>query len=197
MTRLRCSIVQMAALLAVLALDMAVIRSLARTIPGSNQLLYLIPIDGTHWLPFLTLALGVLPMASVLVLATTSHVLAFRRGGTVSAYWIGFMAFGWLSVSLFVAVAALSPPAVQGYLIWVGERIGPAIVAVLGDDQPEWLFTAIESILCVVEFALPELSIALAGGWWIGRSGGRIGVEPRASEETCRYPGLSCGAAHA
>jgi hypothetical protein len=48
MKRWQCSIGLLAAILAVLALDLAVIRSLTRCQPGSNQWLYLVPIDGTR-----------------------------------------------------------------------------------------------------------------------------------------------------
>ena len=73
MRRLRFSVVFLMMVSAVAALDMAVMRSLFRHATGTNQTLYLVPIDGTHSIPFATLALGVLPMASLLVLARSSR----------------------------------------------------------------------------------------------------------------------------
>jgi hypothetical protein len=198
MKRLQCSIGLLAAILAVLALDLAVIRSLTRCQPGSsNTWLYLVPIDGTRWVTFLTFSVGVLPMASVLVLATISHALTIRRGGTVSTRWIGFVAFGWLSVFLFMVVAALSPPAIDEYLFRSGNLIAPAVIAALGESPPDWLVDVLEVIHCVVVLTLPEVLIAMAGAWLIGRSGGRVGVEGRAPGATVRYPGRSLGAADA
>ena len=76
MGRPRFPLILLMAASAVLALDMAVIRSLNRPIPGSNGLLYLVPIDGTSWMPFSALAYGVLPMASLLVLVAASQFMA-------------------------------------------------------------------------------------------------------------------------
>ena len=82
---LRFPLVFLMAVLALVALDIAVIRSLLREAPGSNQTLYLVPIDGATWLSFAALALGVLPMASLLVLNAMFQVPKIRRSGTVSA----------------------------------------------------------------------------------------------------------------
>jgi hypothetical protein len=177
MPRLRCSLGLLAAIVAVLALDLAVIRSLTRTsAPGSNQWLYMVPVDGTHWLSFVGIALGVLPMATVLVPLTISHAWTIRRGSPVSTFWFGFVAFGWLSVFLFMVIADLSPPAIHGYLGWSGSLISPAITVFLGDSPPELLLQSMELILVFVDFGLPEVVIALLGGWLVARSGSRIQV---------------------
>jgi hypothetical protein len=136
-------------------------------------------------------------MGSVLVLATISQALTIRRGGTVSTRWIGFVAFGWLSVSLFMVVAALSPPAIDEYLSQSGNLIAPAVIAAVGERPSLWLLGVLEMIHCVVVLTLPEVLIALAGAWLIGRSGGRIGVEGRAPGAIVRDPGRSLGAADA
>jgi len=198
MRRLRCSLGLLAVITAVLALDMAVVRSLARTNPpGSNQLLYMVPVDGTHSLAFVGLTLGVLPMTTVLVPATVSHAWTIRRGGTVSTYWFGFVAFGWLSVFLFMAISALSPPAMYGYVEWTASLISPAITVVIGDSPPNWLAEAMELILVAVDYMLPELAMALVGGWLVARSGGRIGVERRAPGAGLSRPVRSLEAADA
>jgi hypothetical protein len=192
MRRWRCSIGFLAAVLAVLALDLAVIKSLARgTDSNPIQWLYLVPIGVGRAVTFLGLALGVLPMASVLVLATTSQVLTIRRGGTISAFGFGFLAFGWLSVFLYMAIAALSPPAIDHYIQWCGGLVGPAVIRIIGDNPPEWLLGTLEISLVVIDLLLPEFLVALAGGWLVGRSGGRLGIERRAAgnpEETGGHP---------
>jgi hypothetical protein len=52
MRRFRCLLGLPTAVLAVLALDPAVIRSLTCTKAGSNQLLYMVPVDGADLLTF-------------------------------------------------------------------------------------------------------------------------------------------------
>jgi hypothetical protein len=180
MRRLQCSLGLLAAILAVLALDLAVIRSLTRTnAPGSNQWLYMVPVDGTHYLSFVGFALGVLPMTTVLVPVTLSHAWTIRRGGAVSTFWFGFVAFGWLSVFLFMAISALSPPAMYGYCEWTGKLISPVAMVIIGNSPPERLVMALDVSLVAVDYVLPELAMALLGGWLIRRSGIRVQVERR------------------
>ncbi len=177
MRSIRFSIGALAMLVVVLALDLAVIRSLVRpSSPGSNQMLYLVPITSTSTLAFLAFALGVLPMASVLVPATLSQAWTIRRRGTVSPFGFGFVAFGWVAVFLFMAIAAVSPPAINEYFSWSASRLGPAVAAVIGNDGPSWLETTFEVTVILVDLTLPELLIALAGGWLVGRSGGRPAI---------------------
>ena len=168
MRRLKCSLGILAAILAVLALDMAVIRSLTRTqrFPTvRDQWLYMVPVDGTHYLSFVGFALGVLPMTTVLVPVTLSHAWTIRRGGAVSTFWFGFVAFGWLSVFLFMAISALSPPAMYGYCEWSGKLISPVLMVILGNSPSERLLMALDVSLVAVDYVLPELAMALLGGW--------------------------------
>jgi hypothetical protein len=179
------SILNLSIVLAVLALDMAVLRSLLRAQPGStNTHLYLVPIDGTHALLFATFALGVLPMASLLVPATIFQAMSTRRSGTASARSVGFTTFGWLSVFLFMSVASLSPPGIQNYLLAFSEVYSPAINAVIGDNPASWLVETIEAVFVVAVFLLPELLLAFFGTWLIGRSGDRAVERP-----TCERSG--------
>ncbi len=197
MKRWRCSIGSLAVVPAVLALDLAVVRSLTRTYPGSNQWLYLLPTGVGRSVTFLGFALGVLPLESVLVLATMSQVLTIRRRGTISALGFGFVAFGWLSVFFYMAIAALSPPAIERYYEWTGSLIGPAVLSIIGNNPPDWLLGTLEILLIVINLGLPEFLIALAGGWLIGRSGDRIGIERRSAGATVPDPDRSLAGAEA
>lgn len=170
MNRLRFSLGYLAAVAAVLAIDMGIVRSLTRVVPGSNQLQYLIPIDATHAMSFLTPALGVLPLASVLVLMTVSQLLTLRRGGVVSASRAGFVGCGWLVLCLYMTIAALAPSAVNAYVVSVGERIAPVLMPLLGPAPSDGSVAAVEGMLCVAGLGLPQLLIALGGH---GGSGGR------------------------
>lgn len=174
MGRPRFSTLNLSIVLALLALDMAVLRSLLRTQPGStNTHLYLVPIDGTHSLLFATFALGVLPMASLLVPATIFQAMSTRRSGAASARSVGFTAFGWLSVFFFMSVASLSPSGVQSYLLAVSKVFSPAISAVIGDNPASWLVEVTEYLIVVAVFLLPELVFAFFGRWLIDRPPGR------------------------
>ncbi len=174
MRRLRFSVVFLMMISAVIALDMAVMRSLFRHATGSNQMVYLVPIDGTNSIPFATLALGVLPMASLLVLAAIFQVPKIRRTGTVSGFWLGFETFGWLAVFLFMVGASLSPAAVQKYLIMVAGPVLSPLFGFMGNESVQSLADGIELATATTLLVLPELLIAAAGGWLLGRAGTRI-----------------------
>ena len=179
MRRIQVPLAYLSIALAVLALDMAIFRSLTRPVAGSNQTLYLVPIDATHSMSFVVLALGVLPMASLLILATIAQAWRLRHTGTAQAPWLGFVMFGWLSVFLFMALGALSPPAVQTYLLGIGGTVGPAILAVLGDRQPDWVYNTVEYVLGIIVFGLPQMLMALLGARLMGRPARRAGIADR------------------
>jgi len=178
------------AVVATLALDMAVMRSLFRCAPGSNQTLYLVPIDGITWLPFGTLALGVLPMASLLVLTAIFQLPKIRRAGRVSGYWLGFEIFGWFSVFLFMIIASFSPAAIQSYLIMIARLVLSPMLRLLGNEPAQRLTDGIEIVMATLVLVLPELLLATAAGWLLGRAGtGNVTV--RVAGETSPPPGAS------
>jgi hypothetical protein len=167
--RLRIGLLPSILIVFLVALDLGVIRAL-RDSPGSNQERYLVTIDSTHWIPFFALALGVLPMASVLVAVTTALIRGTLRTGTVSSSGFGFVAFGWISVFATMCATAVSPPAVQKLLLAIEEGLAPVILPVIGDTPPDRLIDVFELSICVATFFLPQLAIALVGYWLIGRS---------------------------
>ncbi len=184
---LRFPLVFLMAVLAFVALDIAVIRSLLREAPGSNQTLYLVPIDGATWLSFAALALGVLPMASLLVLNAMFQVPKIRRSGTVSAFWLGFEIFGWFSVFLFMVVSSFSPAAIQNYLTAVGRLVGSQLLGLMGDEPASWLINSVELAMTTLLLVLPELLLATAAGWLLGRAGART-VTVRFAGESSPLP---------
>ena len=121
----RVSIGQLIIIAAVLAVDCAVIRSLLRVTPGSNQIAYFVMVDPTHSITVLRLALGVLPMGTLLVPASVAELLAIRRGNAATSPPSGLVACGWLVVAVLRHLAALSPPAVGRYIGAVGQFLGP------------------------------------------------------------------------
>ncbi|MFO0906848.1 MAG: hypothetical protein U0794_00550 [Isosphaeraceae bacterium] len=178
----RFSILRLSIALAILALDMAVIRSLLRTAPGSNSLAYQVPIDATHAMSFLTFALGVLPMASLLVPALIAQAWTYRRTGAASAAWLGFTASGWVAVFLYMCLACLSPDAIHWYVGQVGAIVATPFRAVLDGSEPDWIFEAIECAIVLGALGLPQLAVALAGGLLVSRPGrGSSGLPGRAA----------------
>jgi hypothetical protein len=174
MRRFRVPLVVLVAGVAIFALDFAVLRALAR---GG----YLIQIDATHWLPFSTLAIGVLPMASILVIASLDQMIRMSRTGHVSRFWIGFEVFGWLAVFLFMSGCALSPAGVQRFILAAASPFQPIFDAIIARQPAEWVFNGIEYAMVTAFFLLPELIFALMGGWMMGRAkspGGRMDRVP-------------------
>ena len=170
MQRLRIPIVGLVAIVAVIALDLAVLRALFRGPDSmSSNYGYLVPIDSTHALPFATLALGVLPMSSILVIAAILQLIRISRTNTISRFWIGFEVFGWLAILLFMSLSALSPAAVQRFLLITASPFQPVFDAIIARQPPEWVFDGIELTHAVVFFLLPELLLALVGGWRVGK----------------------------
>jgi hypothetical protein len=179
MRRFKVSFGLLLVVAAVLAVDCAVIRSLLRVTPGSNQIAYLVPVDATHSITALCLALGVLPMGTLLVPATVAELLAFRRGREARS---SFVAFGWLVVAAYVTIAALSPPAIGRYINAVGELLQPALapplIALFGPkldrlgrwgEGAEFFIEAIEAIPALVGLFGPELLLTWVGVHWLHR----------------------------
>ena len=175
MTHLRFSVALLMAVAAVIALDVAVMRSLFRDAPGSNQIQYLVPIDGTTWIPFGTLAIGVLPVAGLLLLVAIFQLPKIWRTGKVSSFWLGFAISGSLAMFVFMIVSSCcrqAPP--SGIWSWlvVCRPITP-MAGMMGNEPPQWLEYGIELALATTLLVLPELLVATLGGWLLARAGNR------------------------
>jgi hypothetical protein len=173
---------QLIIIAAVLAVDCALIRSLLRVTPGSNQIAYLVVIDPTHAITVLGLALGVLPMGTLLVPATIAELFAIRRGNATTSGRSGFVACGWLVVAAYVTLAALSPPAIGRYIGEVGQLLGPILnpplIALFGPNLEQleaWpvggaiLIEAFEATPALVGLFVPELILTWIGVRWLRR----------------------------
>jgi hypothetical protein len=183
MRHVRFSVGFLMVVAAVIALDIAVMRSLFRDAPGSNQTLYLVPIDGTTSMPFGTFALGVLPMASLLLLVAFFHLPTFWRTGYVSSFWLGFATSGALSVLLFMIISALSPAATHKYLVVVSARLITPMIGMMGDEPAQWLADGVELAMGTALLMLPEMLLAIAGAWLFARARQRT-LNARAGGET-------------
>jgi hypothetical protein len=189
MHRFRVSMGQLIIIAAVLAVDCAVIRSLLRVTPGSNQIAYFVMVDPTHSITVLALALGVLPMGTLLVPATMAELLAIRRGNAATSRRSGFVACGWLVVAAYITLAALSPPAIGRYINAVGQLLGPILtpplIALFGPNLERlsgWpvggtiLIEALEATPALVGLFGPELILTRIGVRLLRRPTARRGT---------------------
>ena len=103
-------------------------------------------------------------------LATTLFVLALwsvrdaSRGNWLSPFLLGFEAFGWLAVFVFVACSSIIP---LKMIEFEGEHIGTwtrPVLEPLLENAPPWVGLVVELGGAMVIFSLPELLLALAGG---------------------------------
>jgi hypothetical protein len=171
MARLRVPIAGLMAAVVIVALDAAMIRSLL----SSN---FNIPTSATTSLDIVVFAFGVLPMASLLIfLALVRLPKLLRRGGSAS-FFFGFEVFGWAAVFLFILGSALSPSAVAGYANSIASLFAPALKPHV-EHAPDWFLAILEFGLCGLIFGLPQLGIALLGGWLTRRAGISVSIERR------------------
>ena len=182
MRRFQLSMEQLIVVAAVLAVDFALIRSLLRVTPGSTQIAYFVVIDPTHCVTVLALALGVLPMGTLLVPVTLAELLAIRRGNAVAPRRSGFVACGWLVVAAYITLTALSPPAIGGDIGAVGQLVGPILtpplIALFGPNLERleaWpvggtiLIEVLEATPALVGLFVPELILTWIGVRWLRR----------------------------
>jgi hypothetical protein len=184
MKRPRISLGLLMAVVVLVAVDFAAIRSLltsnvsiqiaipARS-PAGNVIQSVSPI---------VFALGVIPMATVLLLCALMGLPGLFRDGTSSSFLFGFEVFGWASVFVFIACCALATSLVDAYFRILVSKIEPAFIACLA-GAPEWL-VFLSALSCVaVIFSLPELLLALIGGWLTRRLGITIVRQRRPAQE--------------
>jgi hypothetical protein len=104
-------------------------------------------------------SLGILPMASLLVIGLLLMIRELWRRGECRPFLAGFEAFGAAAVTLYLAWYALAP-----------ESLGNCVEVVLSfldAEAPEWAYLS----GLTVTLSGPELLIASAGGWLTSRLG--------------------------
>jgi hypothetical protein len=115
-------------------------------------------------------ACGVLPMASILILVAFFSAPNRLRGGDLSPFVLGFEALGWAVVFAYVTCYSLAPSVVFASAEQIGQYTRPAL-APYATDAPRWLALAFELGIGAVIFTVPELVVAVLGGWlthWFG-----------------------------
>ena len=163
MSRVRIPIAGLMAAVMIVAVDAAIVRSMIL----ANSY---VPTSPTTTMGLVVFAMGVLPMASLLIFVALIRLPKLARVEADATSFVGFEVVGWATVFLFVVASAVSPPAVANYVNTVAWPIG-RVLAPMVVRSPEWLITAVEFVLIVAIFFLPELAIAMLGGWLARRAG--------------------------
>ncbi len=166
MTLPRISIAVLMVIVVIIAVDIATIRELMH----SNWQITVKTMAITT-IGIVVFALGVLPMASLLAIAAVIGFPKRSRGGVISSRLLGFQLFGWASVALFIILSVISTSSVITHVEVIVLTILPLLAGAI--RMPEWASLCLELGLASILFTVPELLIALFGGWLIGRLGRR------------------------
>ncbi len=157
MKRLRFSIARLMVIVVAIAIDLAVIRAFDVSNPNS--------------LPSLFFISGVMPMATTLFVIAIVSARRILRGDWLAPFVVGYEAFGWLAVFAFVTLYSIAPSAILDFVSnQIGFRTRPSLAPLL-DGKPEWVGMLVEFGAVTVIFSLPQLTIALFGGWLFRKLG--------------------------
>jgi hypothetical protein len=170
MKRLRISIAALMAAVAIVAIDVAVWRSVdLNKANGESVFMY---------------CAGVLPMASLLILVGLVSTPNLVRGRGLMPFVFGFEAAGWAIVFAFISWYSLATETVLGYASAIAASIRPFISPSV-EQAPEWFRFFAELAFGALLFSLPQLAVALIGGLLaskfgitarFGRQGTRLAV---------------------
>ncbi len=174
MNSARFPIAGLMAVVAAIAINLTVLRSFNESQPD--------------FLGHLFFACGVMPMASVLFLIALFSTPSLLRGNRFSSFALGFEAFGWLAVFAFVTVYSVAPSALLASTEWIGARTRP-VLEPLFQGAPGWIQLSVELGCGAIIFSLPELVIALFGGWLARKAGITLRFERWRRGETGRLCG--------
>ncbi|MFI5454531.1 MAG: hypothetical protein ACHRXM_03685 [Isosphaerales bacterium] len=163
MKRPRVPIAGLMAAVAAVAVNLSVMRSFATT-PNS--------------LPHFFFACGVLPIASILILVALFSAPNLLRGGWLSPFVIGFEASGWAAVFAFITYCSIATSAVIGHAGAIAAPIRPFISPYV-DHSPSLAAACVELGFATILFSLPQLLLALLGGWLARKSGLTVRFEHR------------------
>ncbi len=175
MAQLRIPLAGMMAGVVIIAVDAGIIRSLI----ASTRVIAITPTTNFDLAGF---ALGVLPLASVLLFTGVLRLSALLRKGGGGSYFFGFQVFGWVAVFLFILISALSPTLVVDYLGFISTGFVPFLRPLI-QTAPEWFLAAFEFCWIAMIFSLPEFAFALLGGWLVRRAGIKVYVERQLKSE--------------
>jgi len=156
MTRPHVSIAGLMAAVAAVAVDVTVWRSIYASGSNSQSAFFY--------------ACGVLPLASLLIMVGLFSLPGLLREGRLSPFVFGFEAVGWVVVFAFISWYSIAEHAVIGYASAIAAPIRPLIFSYF-ETAPDWAKFCGEFGFATVLFSLPQLLLALLGGWAAGYYG--------------------------
>jgi hypothetical protein len=154
MNRPRASIAAMMGAVITVAMNLAVMRSFDPHSPDSLL----------HFL----FACGVFPMSSLLILLAVISAPTLLRGLRMRPFLLGFELSGIAAVFAFLAIYSIATPAVRGVGGAIGGWLRPTLIPYL-EAAPEWAPAVAELGISTGLFSLPQLLLALLGGWLADR----------------------------
>jgi hypothetical protein len=151
----RFSIAWIMAMIVIVAIDLAAIRAL----------------DGTSTVIGGLIAIGSVPMAGLLLLGLPSLIWGSSGRGESRLLLAGFEGIGWTTLLAYTGSAILLPESVAAGTASIAEAlvsVAEALLKVLGLDtvvgfNPAWPWFGL--LLPLLILLLPQLVIALIGGW--------------------------------
>ena len=173
MKRFRLSIFNVMSLTAIAAVDFALIKAaMASTVVIGGA-------STTFSIALIAFVLGILPLASLLIFLGIVLLPRRMRSKTPSSFLAGFETFGWAAISLFVILAMFTPDWLTYYGMTVGSSVPPKLESWLRTAPLGWM---IDFIFLIIILTLPELIIALFGGWLTRKLGITVLIERRRGE---------------
>ena len=129
------------------------------------------------------IAYGVLPMANILAFGLPP-LPGWRPGrGEPRPFWGGFEVFGWAALFLSSAGAILTPVSMASYPETVLGPLSPAFDR-MGYDPRSPAWRLVEALVLGSVFLLPQLLVALLGGWLGSRFRVKVVIERRRTRGT-------------
>jgi hypothetical protein len=158
----RFSIAWIMAIIVIAAIDLAAIRAL----------------DGTNTVIGALIVVGSMPMASILVLGIPNLVRGSTGRGMIRPFLVGFEGVGWTVLLVYIGSAILFAESVAGAI----DLSAQFLMSLIGLDtangsDPAWQLFGL--FVFVLFLLLPQLFVALVGGWLNQRFKIRIAIERR------------------
>jgi hypothetical protein len=149
MKRFRVPLVGLMAVVAALAINLALVR--AYGIYGVEE-------------ATVCFLCGVLPMASLLILAAALEVPTLVRGGPLPPFLLGFEVLGWAMALAFITWYSLAPSLLLKLAEYLLLHAWPDF-DVHVRKLPKWCESPVAYAAGGIIFLPPQLLIALLGGW--------------------------------
>jgi hypothetical protein len=166
MIRPRVSIIFLMALVSLVALNTAAIQYL-----DGAQIYFTNVNRVTTSINLILLAMGVLPMASLLALCVLMALPGILRRTSSASFLVGFEVFGWGAVFAFTMLGAVEPQGVLEFAYVLMNPIGNSALGRRLTAVPDWAGKIIECTCLAIVYTVPELLFAVIGGWATRRLG--------------------------